>query len=105
MLPICFGEATKYSQYYLEADKAYDVVMRLGTTTTTGDVEGEIVTQKPVPAFTDDEILAVFSQFLGEQQQIPSMFSAIKHEGRPLYRLAREGKTVERKVRTIQIIL
>lgn len=103
MLPICFGEATKFSQYFLEADKAYSVVMRLGTTTTTGDIEGSIITQKPIPDLNEKDIRCVFEEFIGEQQQIPSMYSAIKHEGRPLYRLARQGKVIERKSRTIQI--
>lgn len=103
MLPICFGEATKFSQYFLDADKAYAVTMRLGTTTTTGDVEGEVLAQKPVPQLSEQDIIALFDQFTGEQNQIPSMYSAIKHQGRPLYELARQGKVVERKVRTIQI--
>lgn len=103
MLPICFGEATKFSQYFLDADKAYAVTMRLGTTTTTGDVEGEVLVQKPVPQLSGEDILALFEQFTGEQHQIPSMYSAIKHQGKPLYHLARQGKVVERKVRTIQI--
>lgn len=103
MLPICLGEATKFSQYFLEADKTYQVVMRLGITTTTGDQEGEVVTTDPVPTLTDTDILALFESFMGTSQQIPSMYSAIKHQGKPLYQLARKGKTVPREPRTIQI--
>lgn len=103
MLPICFGEATKFSQFFLDADKSYDVVMRLGAVSTTGDQEGEIVAQMPVPDLTEADLEAVFSKFTGAVQQIPSMYSAIKYQGKPLYELARKGKSVEREARTIHI--
>ncbi len=103
MLPICFGEATKFSQYLLDADKHYYVVAKLGEKTATGDVEGEIIEQHAVPDFSAAQIETVLAQFRGAIAQIPSMYSAIKHQGRPLYELARKGITIERQARTIQI--
>ncbi len=103
LLPICFGEATKYSQHLLDADKVYRTKMRLGQKTTTADAEGEVVLERPVPTLTLVEIEAVLAQFRGIQQQIPSMYSALKKDGRPLYELARQGIEVEREARTIHI--
>lgn len=103
MLPICFGEATKFSQFLLESDKSYRVTAKLGEQTTTGDIEGEIIKTLPVPALATADIDAVFSSFLGKRQQIPPMFSAIKHQGKPLYELARKGIEIERKAREITI--
>jgi tRNA pseudouridine55 synthase len=103
MLPICFGEATKFSQYLLNADKTYQVTAQLGVTTTTGDAEGEIVDRTPVPTLTQAQLTTVLQQFTGEVTQIPSMYSALKHQGRPLYELARQGITVERAPRQITI--
>src|SRR5690606_17073531 len=102
MLPICFGEATKFSQFLLDADKSYRVTARLGVTTETGDADGEVVETRPVTA-TPAEIEAALMRFLGPIEQIPSMYSAIKHEGQPLYKLARQGITVERKPRQVTI--
>ncbi|AJD49708.1 pseudouridylate synthase [Isoalcanivorax pacificus W11-5] len=102
MLPICFGEATKFSQFLLDADKSYRVTARLGVTTETGDADGDVVETRPVTA-TPDEIEAALMRFLGPIEQIPSMYSAIKHEGQPLYKLARQGITVERKPRQVTI--
>lgn len=102
ILPICFGEATKFSQFLLEADKRYQVTARLGVTTETGDADGEVVASQPVTA-TPDQIEAALMGFLGDIEQVPSMYSAIKHEGTPLYKLAREGITVERKPRPVTI--
>ena len=103
MLPICFGQATKFSQYLLDADKKYCVTMKLGVCTTTGDVEGEIVKTRSVPSFSENDIKKVFDQFLGDISQIPSMYSALKYHGKPLYQLARQGITVERESRVIKI--
>lgn len=102
MLPICFGEATKFSQFLLESDKSYRVTAKLGVTTETGDADGEVVNTSPVTA-SAAEIEDALMSFVGDIQQIPSMYSAIKHEGVPLYKLAREGKTVERKPRSVTI--
>lgn len=103
MLPICFGEATKFSQYLLESDKQYRVLVKLGERTTTGDAEGEIIATKPVDNITLENIVTVAQQFMGKIQQIPPMFSAIKQNGKPLYELARKGIEVERAARTVKI--
>lgn len=103
MLPICFGEATKFSQFLLESDKTYRVCATLGEQTTTGDIEGEIIARAPVPTLDQETIENVFSTFLGTSTQIPPMFSAIKHQGKPLYELARKGIAVERKPRAITL--
>src|SRR5579862_8629611 len=91
MLPICFGEATKISQFLLESDKHYEVHAQLGVRTTTADAEGEVVSERPVPTFDERQLNAVFSHFEGAITQIPPMFSALKYQGKPLYRLARQG--------------
>lgn len=103
MLPICFGEATKFSQFLLDADKRYLTIAKLGVTTTTGDAEGEIVQQNPVPTFNEIQLDKVLAKFRGEISQIPSMYSALKYQGRPLYELARQGITVERAARMVNI--
>ena len=103
MLIICFGEATKFSQYLLDADKTYEVHAKLGEKTTTGDAEGEIVTRQSVPTFSKNEIEKVLENFRGEIRQIPSMYSAIKYQGKPLYEYARAGIEVERQARPIFI--
>jgi tRNA pseudouridine55 synthase len=103
MLPICFGEATKFSQFLLDSDKRYRVSMRLGLKTTTGDAEGEVIETRPVPEISSLFFDKVLKEFLGEIQQIPPMFSALKHQGKPLYRLARQGIEVERQPRVVQI--
>ncbi|HEX4045619.1 MAG TPA: tRNA pseudouridine(55) synthase TruB, partial [Gammaproteobacteria bacterium] len=103
MLPICFGEATKFSQFLLESDKCYYVEAKLGVQTTTGDCEGEVVTEQPVVGITAALIEQVMQQFLGEIEQIPPMFSAIKFQGQPLYKLARRGISIERKSRLVRI--
>lgn len=102
VLPICFGEATKFSQYLLNADKCYEVVMQLGITTTTGDAEGQVVATQPVNC-TEQDLLAVLPQFRGKISQIPPMYSAIKKDGQPLYKLARAGEVVDREPRQITI--
>lgn len=103
MLPICFGEATKFSQFLLESDKSYQVIAKLGIKTTTGDAEGEIIENKPVVDVTLERIQQILSQLTGSIQQIPPMFSAVKIQGKPLYELARKGIEIERKPRTIHI--
>lgn len=103
MLPLCFGEATKFSQYLLDADKVYRVTATMGSKTATGDAEGAIIQQRPIPSLSREKLLLVLEKFCGAIQQIPSMYSALKHQGRPLYELARQGISVERKTRTVQI--
>ena len=102
MLPICFGEATKFSQFLLDADKTYEVTATFGTRTTTSDADGDIVEQTPVE-FELPELKRVIEQFTGHSKQVPSMFSALKHQGKPLYWYARQGITVEREARAIHI--
>jgi tRNA pseudouridine55 synthase len=105
LLPICFGEATKLSGFLLAADKGYIADCRLGYNTDTGDAEGQISQQRALPEWLNvAKIQAVFAEFLGIQQQTPPMYSALKQQGQPLYKLARQGKTVERAPRTIEII-
>jgi tRNA pseudouridine55 synthase len=101
MLPICFGEATKFSRFFIEENKSYSVEIALGTTTTTGDREGAVIEQRPVEDYADDQIIKMLAHFQGTQTQIPPMYSAIKHNGQPLYKLARRGIEVPRKSRTI----
>lgn len=103
VLPLCFGEATKFSQYLLDADKVYLATFKLGIETASGDSEGEITARHAVPALTAPALETVLDQFRGEIQQTPSMFSAIKVDGQPLYKLARQGIEIERKARTVQV--
>ena len=102
VLPLCFGEATKFSQYLLDADKGYSTVAQLGVTTTTGDAEGEVLERRAV---TVDEaaIQAALPAFRGQIEQIPPMYSALKRDGQPLYKLARAGEVVEREARSVTI--
>ncbi len=102
MLPVCFGEATKFSQFLLDADKRYRVTAQMGVATETGDADGDVRETRPVDLTASQGIQAL-DRFLGAIEQIPSMYSAIKHQGVPLYKLAREGKTVERKPRPVTI--
>lgn len=103
VLPLCFGEATKVSGYLLDSDKCYTTTVQLGQTTTTGDTEGEILQQRTVTEISDDTLHTVLEQFTGKITQIPPMFSALKHNGTPLYKLARKGIEVERKQREVTI--
>lgn len=103
MLPICLGEATKLSAYLLDADKVYIGGCKLGVRTTTADAEGEILETREVPALTEAQIDEVLERFRGEIEQIPPMHSAIKQNGQPLYKLARQGIEVERKPRRVTI--
>jgi len=103
LLPLCFGEATKFSSFLLDADKHYVAACRLGLETTTGDAEGETVREAPVPALERDDIERVLDGFRGEIEQIPPMYSALKHKGRRLYELAYEGVEVEREPRPVTV--
>jgi len=102
MLPICFGEATKFSQFLLDADKRYRVTARLGVRTDTSDSEGSVVSVRPV-SVTESQLSLALDKFRGDILQVPSMFSALKHQGRPLYEYAREGIEIEREARPISI--
>ncbi|MEG9487599.1 tRNA pseudouridine(55) synthase TruB [Mannheimia bovis] len=102
MLPICLGEATKFSQFLLDSDKRYLVTAKLGERTDTSDAEGEIFETREVNV-TESDILATLEQFRGDILQVPTMFSALKHNGKPLYEYARAGITIEREARPITI--
>ena len=102
MLPICLGEATKFSQFLLDSDKRYFVTAKLGERTDTSDAEGQVVETREVNVLEGD-ILAALPQFRGDILQVPTMFSALKHNGKPLYEYARQGITVEREARPITI--
>lgn len=102
LLPLCFGEATKFSAYLLASDKRYRAVMRLGVTTTTGDPEGEVLATREVHASRAD-IEAVLPRFTGDITQVPPMHSALKHQGRPLYEYARAGIEIDRPARRVTI--
>ena len=103
VLPLCFGEATKFSQYLLDADKAYQSTFVLGTVTDSGDAEGQILETNDASDVGEADVQQALEAFRGEIEQVPSMFSAIKQNGQPLYKLARQGIEVERKSRTVVI--
>lgn len=103
MLPVCLGEATKISGFLLDADKHYRVTCRLGERTATGDAEGEVVETAKVPVLAESAVLEVLEEFTGDIQQVPPMYSALKHEGRRLYELARAGQEVPREPRPVRI--
>ena len=102
LLPICFGEATKFSNALLDADKTYRALLRLGQTTTTGDAEGDIVAEHPVDIDRSDVDITL-AKFRGEIQQLPPMHSALKHHGKPLYEYIRNGETIARELRSVVI--
>jgi tRNA pseudouridine55 synthase len=103
LLPVCFGQATKASALLLDADKTYAVTIALGERTATADREGEVVERAAIPALTEAFVREQAARFLGESEQVPPMYSALKHEGQRLYRLARQGIEVERAPRRIVI--
>ncbi len=103
LLPICLGEATKLSGFLLNADKGYRFTCRLGVTTTTGDAEGEVVAVRPVGPLSRESMEAALRRFVGTIRQIPPMYSALKHNGQPLYKLARNGMEVERAPREVTV--
>ena len=102
LLPLCFGEATKFAHYLTDADKTYIATVKFGVTTTTGDAEGEVLATQPVK-FSRAELAKACQQFIGEISQVPPMYSALKHEGKALYEYAREGVEIERKARQVTI--
>jgi len=102
LLPICFGEATKFSNALLDADKTYRALLLLGEITTTGDAEGEVTAQRPVD-IGQPEVDTVLAGFRGDIQQLPPMHSALKHQGKPLYEYIRKGETIERELRDVVI--
>ncbi|CAM0566459.1 tRNA pseudouridine(55) synthase TruB [Acinetobacter baumannii] len=103
LLPICLGEATKFSHYLLDSTKRYQTTVRLGQTTTTGDVEGDILQERPIPVLSKELIEQTLEKFRGDIQQVPPMYSALKKEGKPLYELARKGIEIERETRPVTI--
>jgi tRNA pseudouridine55 synthase len=103
LLPICLGSATKISAFLLDADKRYRVRVRLGETTTTADAEGEVIRTAPTDGITQAAVTAALGSFLGTISQLPPMYSAVKHQGERLYKLARQGIEVERQPREITI--
>ncbi len=103
VLPICLGEATKLSQFLLDSNKAYEATVSFGIKTTTGDSEGEVLAEKAAGTLMADQVTAALTSFIGEFDQTPPMHSALKVDGQPLYKLARQGKEVERKARRIEI--
>lgn len=103
LLPLCFGASTKVSAFLLEADKHYRVTVKLGEKTTTGDAEGEVIARRDISGVNAAAVLAVLPRFTGDIQQIPPMHSAIKHQGQPLYKLARQGIEIERQPRDVTI--
>ncbi len=102
LLPLCFGEATKFAQDLLEADKTYEATVQLGQATTTGDTEGEVIESRPVD-FGREQVEAVLATFRGPILQVPPMYSALKRDGKPLYEYARAGVTLERDARAVTI--
>jgi tRNA pseudouridine55 synthase len=103
LLPLCLGEATKFSSFLLDSDKHYTATCRLGVRTTTGDAAGEVVESRPVPGVDRDRLEEVLKDFRGEIQQVPPMYSALKHHGQRLYDLAYQGIEVERQPRPVVI--
>ena len=103
VLPLCLGEATKVSQFLLDSDKAYRARIKLGVRTDTADSEGEVIETADAGAVTEAQIKSALTQFEGDIEQVPPMYSALKRDGQPLYKLAREGKTVEREPRAITV--
>ncbi len=103
VLPLCFGEATKFSRFLLTADKTYWVKLKLGIRTASGDADGDVVEERSTDGVTQDRIQHALESFGGEIDQIPSMYSAIKYRGKPLYKYARQGVEIERESRRINV--
>ena len=103
VLPICLGEATKLSQYLLDSDKAYQAQFCFGARTTTGDTEGDVIEESDASKLGENTLCKTLSAFIGDIEQVPPMYSALKVDGQPLYKLAREGKEVERESRSVSI--
>ncbi|HBX37482.1 MAG TPA: tRNA pseudouridine(55) synthase TruB, partial [Pseudohongiella sp.] len=102
VLPLCFGEATKVSQFLLEADKRYLTRVKFGERTDTADAEGEVISRRPV-SVSESDVVTALTQFVGQIEQLPPMYSALKHKGQPLYKLARAGQQVERTPRLVTV--
>ena len=103
VLPLCFGEATKFSQYLLASDKKYWTRLKLGVSTDSGDADGNVLDTRPVENVTRERVEEALRFFRGEIDQVPSMFSAVKHQGQPLYKLARQGIEIERESRRVKV--
>ena len=103
VLPLCFGQATKFSRYLLDSDKRYWSRIKLGVATDTGDADGKIIRSRPADGVRRTDVESALAHFRGPIKQVPSMFSAIKHKGQPLYKLARQGIEVEREARDATI--
>ncbi|MBA2673327.1 tRNA pseudouridine(55) synthase TruB [Ramlibacter sp.] len=103
VLPLCFGAATKFSQLHLDADKSYEATARLGVRTSTADAEGEVIQERPVPAFDAETLANVQARFTGAISQLPPMHSALKKDGKALYEYARAGQEVERATRNVTV--
>ena len=103
VLPLCFGEATKFSQFLLDADKRYRSTFRLGQTTNTSDADGEVIREASAEGITVDQIKQALIPLTGAILQVPSMFSALKHQGQPLYKMARQGIEIERAPRPVTV--
>lgn len=103
VLPLCFGEATKFSQYLLDADKVYISTFKFGTTTDTADADGDVLQQVSAAHITQADVEQAMASFRGDIAQVPPMYSALKKDGQPLYKLARKGIEVERKARNVTI--
>jgi tRNA pseudouridine55 synthase len=103
VLPVCFGQASKVTPYLLDADKSYRCTAQLGVTTTTGDKEGDVLQEREITDFNEQDVEAVLTTFRGAIEQVPPMYSALKHNGQPLYKLARQGIDIKRKPRDVTI--
>ena len=103
VLPLCFGEGTKFSQFLLSSDKRYRAEIILGVATDTGDSDGQVIAEADASGVTQTDVETALEQFRGEISQVPSMYSALKHNGQPLYKLARQGIEVEREARTVTV--
>ena len=103
VLPLCFGEATKFSQFLLDSDKRYRSTFRLGVRTETGDADGEVRDRQSAESITEADVASQLDAFRGDIQQVPSMYSALKHQGQPLYKLARQGIVVDRPARPVTV--
>jgi tRNA pseudouridine55 synthase len=103
LLPVCFGEATKISAFLLDSDKEYEAEITFGVTTTTDDAEGDVLSRTEGPPPCEHEVRALLTEFVGDIDQVPPMYSALKHRGQRLYRLAQQGIAIERKSRRVHI--
>lgn len=103
VLPLCLGEATKFSQYLLDSDKRYLTQVRLGVATDSGDADGKVIAEHSTEGVTRARVESALAAFRGDIEQVPSMFSAVKHHGKPLYKLARQGIEIERQARPVTV--